>query len=78
MLCTKLRGKIITSTGIVDHDQGKWEVKEGGRYCDKWSKWSGGSDCDHIYVKGKEVLLINLNGSRSAVGAVEQGNSRGL
>jgi hypothetical protein len=66
------------SVGVAKHDTGRWEVRPGGLFCDSYRTWQAGWDCDRVFVRGNEFVLVNLDGSISSKGQIEEGNSRGL
>jgi hypothetical protein len=74
----RTRGELTSSSGSVSRDRGRWEVSADGFFCDQWENWRAGSDCDRVYLRGSEFVLINLDGTKSSDGRIEQGNSRGL
>ena len=75
-----LKGKNINSAGKESKvNTGTWEVNsKDDLYCDQWSHFTGGIDCDRVYVNGDEIVLVNLHGTTSSRGEIEKGNSRGL
>lgn len=73
-----MRGKTVSVYGAVSTDQGTWTVSSQGLFCDTWNQWRAGTDCDHVFVRGREFVLINLDGTKSSEGQIENGNSRGL
>lgn len=73
-----LRGMSISPSGSVQKDDGRWKASEDDMFCDQWKKWQAGSDCDRIYLRGDEVVLVNTDGTKSSFGTLERGNSRGL
>ncbi len=73
-----LRGMSISPSGSVQRDDGQWKASEDDMFCDQWKKWQAGSDCDRIYLRGDEAVLVNTDGTKSSFGTLERGNSRGL
>lgn len=73
-----LHGKSVSDSGDVFRDGGQWLVSENDLFCDQWKNWHRGTDCDHVYRRGDQVVLVNLDGTESSFGTIEQGNSRGL
>ena len=59
-------------------NQGKWKVTDDNLFCDQWSNFEEGSDCDRVYLRGTDIVFVNLGGNISSEGKIEQGNSRGL
>ena len=73
-------GSIVgeTSVGTQKRDTGNWEARPGNLFCDRYRTWQGGYDCDWVYVRGNEFVLVNKDGTISTKGQIEKGNSRGL
>ena len=73
-----IHGKTLSSSGSVSRDRGTWKVSSDGLFCDTWNSWQAGTDCDKVFVRGDEFVLLNLDGTKSSEGQIENGNSRGL
>lgn len=58
--------------------QGRWTVTDENQWCDEWPNAPKATDCDHIYLRGNEVVFVNIDGSKSNKGTIVPGNSRGL
>ena len=71
-------GKTVSSSGVVSRDRGTWKTTPEGLFCDTWNNWRAGTDCDHVFLRGSEFVLMNLDGTKSSEGKIEHGNSRGL
>ena len=74
----KMRGRTVSPSGAVSRDRGSWEASREGLFCDTWNNWRAGTDCDHVFVRGSEFILLNLDGTKSSEGKIENGNSRDL
>ena len=72
-----IRGKAILNSGGISRDQGTWKTSHEGYFCDTWDNWRT-SDCDYVFVRDKEFIMLNLDGTKSSEGKIEAGNSRGL
>lgn len=73
-------GSIVgeVSVGTQKRDTGNWEARPGDLFCDRYRTWQGGYDCDWVYIRGNEFVLVNKDGTISSKGQIEEGNSRGL
>lgn len=73
-----MRGMSVSPSGNVEKDEGQWKASENDMLCDQWKKWSAGTDCDRIYLRGDENVFVNTDGTKSSSGIIERGNSKGL
>ena len=71
-----IRGKIITPSGKINRDRGRWRITDDDMICERWDRWQG--DCDRLYLQGDKFVFVNADGTKSSSGVISQGNQKGL
>lgn len=67
----QVHGRALTPVGTYESDQGRWQVTDEHLFCDQWARWQEASDCDRIYLRGRDVVFVNRDGSKSGEGTIE-------